>query len=371
MKKYFNNLIYIILILYIYLFFSSSTLASEINITSKPEVNTSDLNINSDCILLVEKETGDILYEKNSNVKMYPASTTKILTAIIVLEKAYLNELVTVSNSAVQAVPPSYTTANLIAGEKFSVRELLYAMLIPSGNDAANVLAEHISGSIPAFANEMNITARAIGLENSNFTNPSGIHDENLYTTAHDLSLLARYAMNNKQFREIVKTESFTLPSTAIHPETNRTFHNSNLLLDSNNDNYYYKYTTGIKTGFTDPAGDCLVASAKKDDVEFIIVCLKSGNLDNGLREKFLDCKTLFEFAFDNYTTYYKNLQEGNLQENKFENDIGSITSNTQNSTIETTLHSFNILRALSKIVAIIIIILAFKYLFFKKKKKF
>ena len=121
----------------------------------------------------MEKETGDILYEKNAYTRMYPASTTKMLTAIIVLENCYLNEIATVSSTALSAVPSSYTTAHLQVGEQFRVEELLYAMLIPSANDAANVLAEHVSGSISAFAGLMNEKARSLGLENSNFTNPS------------------------------------------------------------------------------------------------------------------------------------------------------------------------------------------------------
>lgn len=154
--------------------FSSNCIAVELpSLLEKPSVDSSNLTIYSDCILLMEKETGDILYEKNAYKKMYPASTTKMLTAIIVLENSYLNEIVTVSSSALSSVPSSYTIANLQVGEKLRVEDLLYAMLIPSANDAANVLAEHISGSISTFAELMNKKAKAIGLNSSNFTNPS------------------------------------------------------------------------------------------------------------------------------------------------------------------------------------------------------
>jgi len=307
-NKLFKLIIFNILILSFFL----STVSLGIEVSGEEvshETSSVDPKISSPCVLLIEKETGDILYEKNAYDRMYPASTTKILTAIIVLEKCYLNERVVVSSSAISSVPPSYTKANLQPGEEFTVEELLNVLLIPSANDAANVLAEHVSGSIADFSSLMNEKAAEIGLKGSHFTNPSGIHDENLYTTAFDLSLLARYAMNIEKFREIVAKTEFTLPGTTIHPEADRSFHTSNFLLNPDEKNYYFPSTTGIKTGFTDSAGDCLVASAKKDDIEFIAVCLNGKTLNNGVREKFLDCKTLFDFAFDNYTIHYKDLQ--------------------------------------------------------------
>lgn len=205
--------------------------------------------------------------------------------------------------------------------------------MIPSANDVANLLAEHTSGSISAFAELMNKKAIELGMNNTHFTNPSGVHDKDLYTTAYDLSLLSRYAMNNEKFMKIVGTPKYTIPITNLHPEEDRTFYNSNLLLINTEKNYYYQYATGIKTGFTDQAGDCLVASSKKDDVEFIAICLKGGRFSNGLREKFIDCKTLFDFAFNNYTTHYKNLQVEN-KKNSQENSQSSEPS-TQNTIAE------------------------------------
>lgn len=365
MKKIIRKLIIYILIISIFLL----CVIIESIASSTIEVNSSSLNIYSPICLLMEKETGDILYEKNARDKIYPASTTKILTAILVLEKCYLNEKVKVSSTAISSVPTSYTTAELQVGEELSIQDLLYAMLIPSGNDAANVLAEHVSGSIPAFANLMNSKATEIGLTSSHFTNPSGIHDVNLYSTAYDLSLLARYAMNIEKFREIVKTASYTIPPTNIHAEADRTFSNSNLLLISNETEYYYPYTTGIKTGFTDLAGDCLVASSKKDNIEFIAVCLKAGTLENGLRQKFLDCKTLFDFAFANYTSYYLDLQDknNNIVENLPSSESTNILTNTVQDKI-TTL-DYSSYRILIKILAYMIILLALYFLFFRKKK--
>ncbi len=366
MKKAFNYLILTTIIISTLLtgtVYATET-NSNISITETPD--SSSLNLTSDGILLLEAETGDVLFEKNSNDKMFPASTTKLMTAVLVLEKGYLNELVTVSSSAVNSVPSGYVKAPLYAGEELRVEELLYALLLPSANDAANVLAEHISGSIPAFADLMNSKAQELGMTNTHFTNPSGIHDDNLFTTASDLSILARYAMKNEKLRDIVKTTTYTLPATSVYPQDDRELKTSNLLLDSSSKSYYYEYATGIKTGFTNPAGDCLVASAKKDGIEFIAVCLHSSTNSNGLRGKFVDCKILFDFAFDNYTTYYKDLQAKVLEEAEkqesfiFENALQSVFNDN---------NSFDFLRGMLKICAVFIIILAIKLLFFRKKK--
>lgn len=366
MKRIFNYLILTTII--ISTLFTSSIYGSEpvsdIVVSENPDF--SHLNLTSDSILLLEASTGDILFEKNSNDRMFPASTTKIMTAILVLEKGYLNELVTVSASAVNSVPADYVKAPLYAGEELRVEELLYALLLPSANDAANVLAEHISGSIPAFADLMNSKAQELGMANTHFTNPSGIHDNDLYTTASDLSILARYAMRNEKFRDIVKTTTYTLPATAVHPKEDRELKTSNLLLDSSSKSYYYEYATGIKTGFTNPAGDCLVASAKKDGIEFIAVCLHSSTGSNGLRGKFVDCKVLFNFAFDNYTTYYKDLQVKLLEEAKESEHL--VSENALQGTSSVSIN-FEFLRGLLKICAVIIIIIAIKLLFFRKKK--
>ena len=312
------------------------------------------IQVYSNCVLMIEKDTGDIIFERNANEKMYPASTTKILTAIITLENCSLDDIVTVGTLAIIAVPDGYMTAKLQIGENLRVEDLLYAMLIPSANDAANALAEHISGSLASFSDLMNEKAKELGCTNSHFTNPSGVHDENLFTTASDLAIIARYAMNNEKFREIVSTTEYTLPSTEKYPHSDRKFINSNFLINPNDSNYYYEYATGIKTGFTNPSKECIVASAKKDNVEFITVILGSDVLDNGLKEKFIDCKTLFNFAFDNYTAYYQNLQEKKLKE----------------STVEMSSTNYHYLEIMSKVVCVSIIIVSFLVIFRNTEKE-
>jgi len=265
------------------------------------------LVVNSPCALLIEKETGDILYQRNANTKMFPASTVKMMTAILTLENCNLTDITTVSQNAVSSVPSSYSVADLVPGENLTIQDVLYALLLPSGNDAANVLAEHIGGNIDSFATMMNEKALKIGCLNTNFTNPSGIHNENMYTTASDLALIAQYAMNIEQFRNFVSTTTYTLPSTNAYPNSDRVFKNSNHLIHPDS-SHHYEYATGIKTGYTDPAGNCLVASAKKDNIEFIAVILGSTQTNFGDQSKFTDAKTLFKFGFTYYLDYYTQL---------------------------------------------------------------
>lgn len=205
-------------------------------------------NVFSPAALLMDLDSGKILYEKNINEKRYPASLTKIMTAILTLENCKLSDVTTVSYDAVMTIPYGYSIANLQIGEELTIEQLLNVLMIASANDAGIVLAEHIAGSVENFAVMMNEKAKELGCTNTNFTNPSGIHDENHYTTAHDLALISRYAMQNETFRNIVSTTSYKLPITNKYEKDDRLFTNSNALLLFNNnqrsDNYYYKYAT-------------------------------------------------------------------------------------------------------------------------------
>lgn len=256
--------------------------------------------------LLMDSTTGKIIYEKNSNEKRYPASTTKIMTAILTLENTKLTDKTTVSYNAVMTVPVGYAHANLQIGEELTIEQLLHVLLIHSANDAANVLAEEVAGSIDSFASMMNTKASELGCQNTHFTNPSGIHDENHYSTASDLALIGKYAMKNETFRGIVAKTSYTLPATEKYSNTDRVFKTTNELMVQDNStrptNYSYQYATGIKTGYTTPAKNCIVASAKRDDLEFICVILGATQTETGLSQRYIDAKTLFEFGFNNYT---------------------------------------------------------------------
>lgn len=272
----------------------------------------------------MEATTGKIIYEKDAFSPTFPASTTKIMTAILTLENCKLTDTATVSHDAIFTVPVGYTHANLVEGEVLTIDQLLHVLLIPSANDAANVLAEHIAGSISSFTTMMNTKAVEIGCQNTNFVNANGIHSENHYSTAYDLALIGRYAMQNDIFREIVSTTKYTLPATNKYPEANRFFNTTNELLKVDNrdrvDNYYYSYCNGIKTGYTNAAKNCIVASATKDGIEYIVVILGADRTENGLSARYLDCKNLFNYAFEHYTTYTMNEENAVLKQIKISN---------------------------------------------------
>jgi len=266
---------------------------------------TENLNIYSPAALLMDARTGKILYEKNIDEVRYPASTTKMMTAILALEHCSLDEVATVSYDAIFTVPSGYANANLQLGEQLTIEQLLKVLLIPSANDAANVIAEHIAGSISSFANMMNSKAVEIGCTNTHFVNPSGIHNDEHTSTARDLALIAKYAMQNSTFRNLVKQTYYNLPATNKYETTDRVFKTTNDLLRVNNydraDNYYYKNAIGIKTGYTSAAKNCIVAGAERDGLEFIAVILGAQQTEAGLSERYLDCKTLFDYGFDTY----------------------------------------------------------------------
>lgn len=177
--------------------------------------------------------------------------------------------------------------------------------MVGSSNDAAIVLAEHVSGSQEEFSNLMNAKAQELGCTNSHFINPNGVHNENHYSTAHDLALIAKYAMQNEEFRKLVSTTSYKLPATAKYEREDRFFTTTNSLLIVNNndraDNYYYKYAIGVKTGFTTPAGNCLIAASNKDGFELLTVVLGSTQTSQGLSQRYLDTISMFDYGYSNY----------------------------------------------------------------------
>lgn len=264
--------------------------------------DTSSLSIESPSAILIHADTGIILYEKDARVRRFPASTTKVMTAILVLESGHnLLEVATVSSTAVSEVPSGYSHASLQVGEQFTLEQLLNVLLIPSANDAANVLAEFISGSIPAFAEAMNQKALELGCTDTHFVNPSGIHSDDHYSTAYDLSLIARYAMQNETFRQFVCKTSCSLPATSLYAAEDRIFHTTNALLRPDDSSNYDSRAIGIKTGYTRYAGNCLIAESSYHGLEFISVILGANPNEEEVSQRYSDTKELFNFAHLNY----------------------------------------------------------------------
>ena len=258
-----------------------------------------DLNLYSEAAIVMDTETNQILYKKNIDNKMYPASTTKILTAIIAIEKCDLNEVITASSSAISHVPSGYSSAYISAGEEMPVKDLLTVFLVHSANEAGYILAEHCSGSVENFANLMNEKAKENGCQHSNFTNPSGIHDENHYTTAYDLCLIANYCMKNETFRSIVSMPKCTINGT--NKSSTRVYSNTNSLLNSSSQ-FYVKNCIGIKTGYTKEAGNCLVSGFNQDGIEVVCVVLGAANIGNSDSSRFIDSKTLYNYTYKTFS---------------------------------------------------------------------
>ena len=246
-------------------------------------------------VILFDADSGTILYQKNIDEQIEPASTTKILTLIVALENSNPDDIVTVSSKAANT---GGSTLDLISNEKLAMKDLLNGMMMKSGNDAAIAVAEHVGGTVEDFVDMMNATAQRIGMAKSHFVTPHGLHDENHVTTARDMAILTSYAMQNPRFVEIVKNPSYTMPPDNKH-SSSWTADNTNHLLDSES-SYYYQYATGIKTGSTPAAGDCLVSSASKNGMN--LICLIYKDEFNG-SERWPLTKNLFEWGFDNFKT--------------------------------------------------------------------
>lgn len=248
--------------------------------------------------ILIESISGDVIFEKSADTLRFPASTTKIMTCYLGITMVEdLDMTVTVSQNAID-VPSDSSTMKLQAGEELSFRDVLYGTMLLSANDGANVIAEVVSGSIPEFVNLMNQTAYAMGCTNTHFNNAHGYTDPSHYTTARDLAIMARYAMQNDLFREIVATRTYSLPKTNL--SRSRTMTNTNELFNAGTEEspnkYYYPDSIGIKTGNTDASQYCFVGGALRDGVELISVVMYTGK-----RARWADTIKLMDYGFSQY----------------------------------------------------------------------
>lgn len=262
-----------------------------------PSVGT----LQGEAAVLMDERTGQILYGKNEHKRLYPASTTKLLTALIALEKGDPDAIVTVGDEALLRTQGE-SSAGLYQGQQLALRDLVAAMMLPSGNDAARTIARYISEletgkqltmeeGLQTFADMMNKRAEQLGAMESHFVNPHGLHDLEHYTTAGDLALIARKARQNKLLRDIVSESEHTVKtaSTTLGP----TFVNRNKLLQPAS-GYYFDGANGMKTGYTSAAGYCLVASANRGSKSYIAVILNSSSSD-----VWIDATKLLKYGFD------------------------------------------------------------------------
>lgn len=244
--------------------------------------------------VLIDADSGRVLYQKNMHQKMYPASTTKILTGLLAVEKGNLSDTLTFSHDAVFSIERGSSHASISEGEQMSLEQALYAMSVESANDAAKGVGEYLAAKEgKSFSRMMNERAAQAGAMNSNFVNAHGLHDDNHYTTAYDLAMIAKDCIKYEEFNKIFSTETFSIPPTNKQPET-RTFHSANWFL-----NGAFEYDTIVmsKTGWTGEASHTMVTCAKRGDVTLICVVMKS----TAKKDKWNDSAALFDWGFENF----------------------------------------------------------------------
>ena len=258
-------------------------------------------SVSTPYICLMDAATGTVLYEKNSRAQAYPASTTKIMTCILAIENAAdLNEIVNTGSD----VEKRGSTCRLSRNEKMPLIDMIYGMMLFSGNDAAKAIAEHIGGSESGFAGMMNDKAAQLGMTGTHFVKPNGLHKDEHYSTAYDMALLTRYAMRNETFRKIVSAATYNAAPTNKDSDGYQWYNSNRLLYTKEGEaDYKYKYATGVKTGDTAAAGRCLVASAQKDGVELILVLF--GDYENKVKGeyRFINAAKFFDWGFANYAS--------------------------------------------------------------------
>ncbi len=273
-----------------------------------PAMALDDPQPNCNASILVDGDNDEVLYEHNGYERIYPASITKIMTSLVVLEaidngELSLDQPITASQQAT-TLPEGSSNANppIQAGEILTVEQLLYCDLLPSANEACNILAEAVAGSNEAFVERMNAKAQELGMENTHFTNPHGLHDPEHYTTAYDIVTMAQAAMEHELFRTIVSTPTYTVPATNLNGE--RVLHSTNGLISS----WYvlgntYSKAIGIKTGSTGEAGRCVAAAAvDAEGRTFYAVILGSEVADTEQGNRFAEAARLLEWGFNNFS---------------------------------------------------------------------
>ena len=280
----------------------------------------SNFTVNAEYCMLSNMDTGEILYSKNADEKLYPASITKLMTALVVCENVDdLNQTVTIDGDLLESLLGTDSSLSyIVKDEVLSIDQLLHYLLITSGNDTALVLAKYVGGTVDRFIEMMNETAAKLGMNSTRFDNPHGLPDDNHYTTVNDIHKLATAAFGVEKIKMICSYSRYQMPATNLHGE--RTLSTTNFLIDKTT-TYFYKYCTGGKTGYTESAGRCIVSTAEKEGMHYLSIVM---NADpkytdaNGNRKRieFTDTARLFEWAFNNFS--YKTV----IDKNEYLGDI-------------------------------------------------
>lgn len=279
---------------------------SDSELLPEPTISSlgSDYTVNAKAAVLLELNSNTVIFSYNADERLYPASLTKIMTCMLALDYGKLDDVVTVSESAMQGLHEDGSSAGLVPGEQLTLRNLLYCIMLSSANEACNVVAEYVSGDVASFVDLMNQKAAAIGCKGTHFANPHGLHDDSHYTTANDLCTITRKALENPTFYDIATTTTYTVPATNMSDERYLVTTNFLTSRDTVSD-YYYPDAKGIKTGFTTPAGRCLISTADDGNLKLLSVLLGAETElladGNVWYHSFSETKNLFEYGFDNF----------------------------------------------------------------------
>lgn len=276
--------------------------------------------LSCDSAVVMELSTGLVLYQKNPNKQHYPASITKILTAMLTAENCANNEVVTFSQTAAYGIEAGSSTVFTEPGEKLTVEQCLYAIMLQSANEVCLGVGEHISGSIKEFVNLMNQRVKELGLKNTHFNNPNGLPDTKHYTTAYDMAVIAREAMKNQTFRKVTATRRYYMPKTNKHKMV-RIWDNHHQMINGYDwPKYEYKYCIGGKTGYTMAAKNTLVTYAEKDGMELVCVVMRANGPKQGEPNEYTDTTSLLNFGFEKYRKYAVNEAGSDINEELFNN---------------------------------------------------
>lgn len=288
-----NKILFLILTI---IFCIPSIKASAVEIPDDIKKQADQLQLDADAAIVMDASTGDILFSKNIDKQEFPASITKLMTVLLAFENCKLDDTVTFSHNAVYSIERGSSNIGINENEKLTVDQCLHAILLQSANEVSNGIAEHIDGSIDAFAKHMTERAKELGAKHTNFVNANGLHNESHLTTAYDMALIAKELLKYPHFKEILRTRSYEIPPTNLCNET-RYIHGQTQLINPSSI-FYYKDSEGGKTGYTDQARNTLVSYAKRGDTEIICVVLHSSGYG-----EYYDTMKLFDYGLNNFKT--------------------------------------------------------------------